>query len=261
MDASSLGFLALVGAVSFTLAFYGSAVGLILGHLRLPLLIYLLPTTAAGMATNLAISGAGAMTGALGHSFSGRVNLRLLALMGLPSLLGAALGGWFLVKVDSAWIRAGIGIFLVITGTNLMASPFTQPSEGGRLSQARILGEVLIGLGLGFLAALTGLMLGSLRLPMMIRILKIDPAEAVGTNMAIGCLTAFSGAISLWPRELQIPWLALLIAIPPTILGGFLGARFTGRFPKHILQRLVGLTIVTLGIGMTGEGLWRTLAA
>ena len=40
MDAHSLLLLTVIGVTSFALSFYGAAIGLILGHLRLPLLIY-----------------------------------------------------------------------------------------------------------------------------------------------------------------------------------------------------------------------------
>lgn len=259
MTVNELTFLSGIAAVSFALSFYGSAVGLILGHLRLPLLIYYLPSTAAGMATNLAISGAGAFTGSLRHARAGRVNLRLLLLMGLPSLLGAGLGAVLLLRVDSSLVRAAIGVFLVGTGLNLAFTQLTSEAAPVTLTRLRLLAEAVIGLAIGFLAALTGLMLGSLRLPMMIRLLKIDPAEAVGTNMAIGCVTALFGALTLWPRGEAIPLLPLLVAVPPTILGGYLGARYTGLFRKEMLQRLAGYTIVALGIGMAAEGVWRLL--
>src|SRR5262249_59306075 len=45
----------------------------------------------------------------------------------------------------------------------------------------------------------------------------------------------------------------------PTILGGYLGARFTGRFKKESLQRLVGATIALTGLGMAVEGVYQTL--
>src|SRR5437868_6786953 len=92
MDPHSFMILAAIGMTSFALSFYGAAIGLILGHLRLPLLIYYLPSTAAGMATNLAISGLGALTGSVRHARDGRVSLRLLALMGIPSIVGARPG-------------------------------------------------------------------------------------------------------------------------------------------------------------------------
>src|SRR5438094_7821150 len=116
MDPHSLLLLTVIGVTSFALSFYGAAIGLILGHLRLPLLIYYLPSTTAGMATNLAISGLGALTGSARHAREGRVSLRLLALMGIPSVVGALLGALFLLKVDSSWVRATIGLFLVGSG-------------------------------------------------------------------------------------------------------------------------------------------------
>jgi uncharacterized membrane protein YfcA len=259
MGGQSLLLFTAIGVVSFVLSFYGSAVGLILGHLRLPLLIYCLPSTAAGMATNLAVSGLGALTGAIRHARDGRMSLHLLALMGIPSVVGAALGGVLLVKIDSAWARVAVGACLVVSGVNLVLSRAAEGKRPSVLGPWRVLVEIVVGLGIGFLAAATGLMLGSLRLPMMIRLLKVDAGVAVGTNMAIGCLTAFAGAGTLWPAGVGLPLLPLLLIAPPTILGGYLGSRFTGRFNKGALQRLVGATIALTGLGMTTEGLWKTL--
>src|SRR5207302_242914 len=182
MDPHSLLLLTAIGVTSFALSFYGAAIGLILGHLRLPLLIYYLPSTAAGMATNLAISGLGALTGSVRHAREGRVSLRLLALMGIPSVVGALLGAFFLLRVDSSWARVAVGSFLMISGINLICTRTAGGATVNPFQAMRIVAEVLIGLAIGFLAAVTGLMLGSVRLPMMIRLLKVDPRVAVGTN-------------------------------------------------------------------------------
>src|SRR5262245_1890367 len=131
MDPHSLFILMLIGVTSFVLSFYGAAIGLILGHLRLPLLIYYLPSTAAGMATNLALSGLGALTGSVRHAREGRVSLRLLALMGIPSVLGALLGAFFLLQVDSSWARVAVGGFLMISGVNLVC---TRKAEGAAVN-------------------------------------------------------------------------------------------------------------------------------
>jgi uncharacterized membrane protein YfcA len=248
-----------IALASFALSFYGAAFGLILGHLRLPLLIYYLPSTAAGMAVNLAVSGLGALTGAFRHARAKRVSLQLVMLMGIPSVIGAALGALVLVQIDSAWARLIIGGFLLISGANLILSrsPESGPVPGFRA--LRLFGEAVLGLLIGFLAAVTGLMLGSVRLPVMIRMLKVDPGVAIGSNMAIGCLTAFAGAASLWPRGESFPLLPLLFIAPPTILGGYLGAHCTGRFRKETLRRLVGGTIALTGLGMTLEGVRNAL--
>ena len=259
MDAHTLFILTAIAVTSFALSFYGAAVGLVLGHLRLPLLIYYLPSTAAGMAANLVISGLGGLTGAVRHARSGNVSLHLLALMGIPSVIGALLGAFFLVRIDSAWARVAIGVFLVTSGVNLLFFRTTVATVANPFRALRVLWEILIGLAIGFLAAVTGLMLGSLRLPMMIRLHRVDPRVAVGTNMAIGCLTAFAGSLALWPKGVHLPLLTLLIVAPPTILGGYLGARFTSRVRKEALQCLVGCTVALTGVGMAAEGVWKTL--
>lgn len=261
MDTSALLFLAGVAALSFALSFYGAAVGLILGHLRLPLMVYYLPSTVAGMATNLAISGAGAFTGAMRHARAGRVSWPLVALMGVPSLAGALLGGLLLVRVEPSLTRLFIGGFLLWTGCTLFRPRSHQETSPINLRCGRLVLETVLGLALGVLSSLTGLMLGSLRLPVMIRLLRVDAEVAVGTNMVIGCLTALVGAISLWPLSEPVPWLPLLIVVPPTVLGGYLGARFTGRMSKELLHKLIGTTIVLTGLGMAGEAAWRLIAS
>ena len=256
MDWHSQLLLVVIAVVSFILAFYGAAVGLVLGHLRLPLLIYLLPSTAAGMATNLAVSGMGAFTGSIRHARDGRISLQMILLMGIPSIIGACLGALLLRQIDSVWARLGIGGFLIISGMNLCFSRGASGKSIPVLGTLRMIMEVVMGLLIGFLASVTGLMMGTVRLPVMIRMLRCDPGVAVGTNMAIGCMTAFAGAAGLWQAD-SFQWLPLLVVTPPTILGGYLGARLTGRFRKEALQLLVGLTIVLTGVGMAGEGAWK----
>src|SRR5262245_18020001 len=144
MDAHSLFILTVIAVTSFALSFYGAAVGLVLGHLRLPLLIYYLPSTAAGMATNLVISGLGGLTGAVRHARSGNVSLHLLALMGIPSVLGALLGAFFLVRIDSAWARVAIGIFLVTSGVNLLFLRTSVGTVAAPFRCLRVLWEIVI---------------------------------------------------------------------------------------------------------------------
>ncbi|HKB35723.1 MAG TPA: sulfite exporter TauE/SafE family protein [Gemmataceae bacterium] len=254
-------FLAALALASFVLSYYGAAVGLILGHLRLPLLIYSLPSAASGAATNLAISGVGALTGSLKHAREGRVSLQVLAIMGLPSVVGALLGAFLVIAIDTVWARLVVGGFLLLSGLNLALGSADEDEQGGLLRGPRLLLEAIIGLGIGFLAAVTGLMLGSLRLPMMIRLLKIDPRVAVGSNMAIGCLTAFAGAATLWTRGGTFHLVPILVVAPPTILGGYLGARWTQRIRKEALRGLVGWTVALTGLGMVAEGLWHVLGS
>ena len=59
MEPGNIWLLLVIAAVSFVLSFIGSSVGLVLGHLRLPLLIAYMKSPGGGAAMNLIISGTG----------------------------------------------------------------------------------------------------------------------------------------------------------------------------------------------------------
>jgi uncharacterized membrane protein YfcA len=80
---------------------------------------------------------------------------------------------------------------------------------------------------------------------------------AVGTNMAIGALTATVGMTTAWIMGSGFNLLALAIVGPPTIAGSYLGAALTARLSKQTLQRLLGWMITILGFLMMLEGLWK----
>jgi uncharacterized membrane protein YfcA len=55
--------------------------------------------------------------------------------------------------------------------------------------------QSVIGFLVGILGGLVGLILGSIRLPVIIKILKTEPKLAVGTNMFISSVIGISGFI------------------------------------------------------------------
>ncbi|MBY0457683.1 MAG: sulfite exporter TauE/SafE family protein [Gemmataceae bacterium] len=274
MDAERIALLVVTGVVSFVLSYVGAAAGLILGHLRLPLLVFTLGNPIAGASTNLAVSGAGALAGSLTHVRAGRVSWKVLLLMGIPSAVGAVVGVLFFVSVDAVWSHAVIGAMLVFSGWELVRAGRKEelekkggeggkddkddkdtkdgkdaapPDPPGRWTTAW---EIVIGLVLGAVAAVTGLMLGTIRLPMMIRWLRIDPAVAVGSNMVIGCVTAVAAALTAWGAGGGLHPLSVMIVGPPTILGSYLGARQTGALSPAKLKRLVGWVVAGSGVFM-----------
>lgn len=253
MTTDKVAFLVGTGLVSFALSYAGAAAGLILGHLRLPLLVYTLGSPIAGASTNLAVSGVGAVAGAWKHVREGRVSLPVLLMMGLPSIIGSAAGIVFFVSVDLFWSHVAIGGMLLFSGVALLRAKKDDDAAGGLPDRWVIPAEVAIGFGLGVMAAVTGLMLGTMRLPMMIKWLKVDPGVAVGSNMIIGCLTAVTAAGTAFLAGGGLDPLALLIVGPPTILGSYLGAKLTGKLSKEKLKRLVGVIVAGTGVFMCGQ--------
>lgn len=241
------------GAVSFALSYAGAAAGLILGHLRLPLLVYTLGSPIGGASTNLAVSGFGAIAGAVKHIRDGRVSLSVLLLMGLPSVIGSIAGVIFFVSVNLFWSHLAIGAMLLFSGIGLLRAKKDEDTGAGIPARWVLPAEIGIGFGLGVLAAVTGLMLGTMRLPMMIKWLKVDPGVAVGSNMLIGCLTAVTAAATAALAGGGLDLAALLIVGPPTILGSYLGAKLTGKLSKEKLKRLVGGIVAATGLFMCGQ--------
>ena len=259
MDLSSSVIYLSIIIVSFVLSFYGATVGLILGQLRLVLLLLVAQVPAVATATNLAISGTGAFAGALRHARHRRVSVRLLLTIGIPSAIAAFFGARVVTQIAPDWATRFIGLILVFSGLNLAFSRHSpSPVSGGGFRGSTLI-EVVSGVVLGALSSLVGLMLGSLRLPLMIRVLKVDPAHAVGTNMAIGFFTSALATIGALTSQGLVSSLdasntggidpvMLLVAVPPTILGAHLGARMTGRFRKEQLKALIGWTVCVIGI-------------
>ncbi|MGL4554177.1 MAG: TSUP family transporter, partial [Gemmataceae bacterium] len=166
---------------------------------------------------------------------------------GGPSVLGAvAAAALFARHVPPPAAQAVIGVVLVVSGLSLLTP--VRASAGGRPSVAL---EVAIGFALGALTAATGLMLGSLRLPVMMRLLDLDPKVAAGTNMTIGCATVLTGvAVSLLTADVRWPALGvvLLAVVPPTVAGGWLGGRLTARLSEGAVRRLAGGLIAASGV-------------
>jgi uncharacterized membrane protein YfcA len=80
---------------------------------------------------------------------------------------------------------------------------------------------------------------------------------AVGSNMAIGCLTGLVGALTvlLLGHGLLFTGLVpvLVAVLPPTVVGGYLGGWLTGYLSKERVKWLAGWIIALTGVLMVGQ--------
>src|SRR5665809_125524 len=91
----------------------GARAGLVLGNLRLPLVVLLASSPAAGAGANVAVSGAAAVASAATHASGGRVNWRLFAWMAPPSLAGGIVGGVASGLLPDRLLLAAIGLVVL----------------------------------------------------------------------------------------------------------------------------------------------------
>jgi uncharacterized protein len=234
--------LALVAVWCFVVALAGGAVGLVLGNIRLPVIILAASNPAAGAGANIGISGAVALTAALAHIRAGRIDWRLVAWLTPPSMAGAVVGGYLSGKVPKTAFLVTIGVVLLLMAVDLLRR--RAPAEPRQMTPAE---TVLIGGGTGLLGGFVGLILGSLRLPALLRMGE-PLAKAIGTNVTVGFFVGGAGVLGHLPGG--VDWTLLAVGSGASVPGALLGSRLTGRLPEAQLKRAIAAILVVAGIAV-----------
>jgi uncharacterized membrane protein YfcA len=260
---------AVVAAVGgLVTGFVGGMVGLVLGRPRLLLVYWALPNNPVDAAgTNILVSSLAAATGAWSHFREHRIDFVVLGLMGIPSFAGAFLGGFFGGQAPKAALLIVVGILTTWYGYTLIKgrrggrrqredNPGSATAEGAAvvtqtslasLSVRRRLLEISLGFIIGLFGGVVGLILGQLRLPAMIEVLRMDPRMAAGTNLAIGFFTGIFGFAGHL-LHLEVNWPVLVVLGATSMLGSYLGAKQTGKVSRQTLMRWMGVVMVITSV-------------
>jgi uncharacterized protein len=239
----------------FAVALAGGLVGLVLGNIRLPLVLLLASSPAAGAGANIGVSGVAALTAATVHVRAGRINWRLFAWMAPPSMVGAVVGGYISGILPEEVLLAIIGALLLYFGIDLLRPRHQapRPAAEGDAPQLDIRAAVVTGALIGVLGGLVGLILGALRMPALLRYVGEVPARAVGTNLAVGVCVGVAGVIGHTPEG--IDWDLLGIGAAASVPGALLGARLTGRLSERQLLQAIGAVLVVAGCATLAQAL------
>jgi hypothetical protein len=229
----------------FGVACAGGALGLVLGNIRLPAVLLVASSPAAGAGANIGISGVAAFAAAAAHIRAGRINWRLFAWMAPPSMAGAVVGGLISGAIPDTALLLVIGAALVYFGVDLLRRKPEQPKATGG-DGLDIRAAVVSGALIGVLGGLVGLILGSLRMPALLRWVGEVPARAVGTNLAVGFWVGLAGVVGHLPGG--VDWTALGVGAAASVPGALVGARLTGKLSEQQLLRGIGAILVVAGI-------------
>jgi len=222
--------------------------GLVLGTLRLPLIVALTGSPLSAAGTNIAISAASAAAGALRHLREGRVDWRIVAWTAPPSIVGAVVGALVADDVSDRLLYGLIAAILVWSGVDLALRPVA-PRRRERLRVAR--GGVFA-FFIGVLGGAVGVILGTLRMPALIRAVGMDVRRAAGTNLVVGFVLGIA-AFAVHAGESGIQWDVLAAGLAGAIPGGWLGAQATGRFSENALRLALGVVLVAVGIAFGAQ--------
>jgi uncharacterized membrane protein YfcA len=237
--------LAGVAVWSFVVAVAGGVVGLVLGNLRLPLFVAAASSPAAGGGANIAVSGIAAATAGAAHIRAGRINWRLFGWMAPPSVVGALAGGYFAGRVPKTALLLVIAAVLLFSGLDLL---LRRPREARRRAEPSVLAAVVSGAVIGLLGGFVGLILGSLRMPALLRLVGEPASRAVGTNLAVGVCVGVAGLLGHLPNGAP-DWKLIAVGGAASIPAALLGARLTGRLSEPALVRAIGAVLLVASAG------------
>ncbi len=238
--------LALVAIWSFAVAVAGGVAGLVLGNMRLPVVLQFSSSAAAGAGANVAISAASAFTASIAHWRGGRIDWRLFWLMAPPSLLGGIAGGLISGLLPQRLLLATIALVVLygaleLTRHRRRAQTRTPPSGGRWVA-------ISIAFAVGVLGGLVGLILGTLRLPAMVKWLGTAPKAAVGTNAATGVVVGIGGLIGHLAGG--VDWDLLAAGCAGAVPGAYVGAQLTGRLDDNALLKTIAAILVVAGVSL-----------
>ena len=239
----------------FVVAAAGGLVGLVLGNIRLPATLLIASTAAAGTGANLIISAAAAGTAAIAHLRAGRIDWRLFAWMLPPSIAGALVGGYLSGVLPQDALLLVIAAVLLYSAFDLSrwTPPARRPAaEGDEPLDLRA--AVLSGAVIGVLGGIVGLILGSLRMPALLKWVHATPARAAGTNVAVGFFVGIAGAVGHLPSE-PPDWTVAAVGAAASIPGALLGARLTGRLSELQLVRAIAAVLLVAGVATAVQAL------
>ena len=225
--------------------------GLVLGTLRLPLIVLVTGSPLAAAGTNIAISAAAAGAGGLKHAREGRVDWRVVGWTAPPSVAGAIAGALLANGVfPEALVYGLISAVLVWSGVDLAFRPVTaRPREHLRVGRGGALAFVI-----GVLGGAAGVILGTLRMPTLIRSVGLDVRRAAGTNLVVGFLLGIAG-FATYAAGTGVDWDVLTVGLAGAIPGGWLGARVSGRVPENVLRLALGAVLILIGVAFAVQAI------
>jgi hypothetical protein len=222
----------------------------VLGTLRLPLIVLATGSPVAGAGTNIAISAAAAATGGWRHAREGRVDWRIVAWMAPPSVAGAVLGALVAGDVPQRGLFAAIALVLVWSGIDLALRPVAPRTR----ERPRVAPALASGFGIGALGGAIGVILGTLRMPALVRAVGLDVRRAAGTNLVVGFLLGLAG-FATHAAALGVRWDVLAAGLAGALPGAWLGARATGRLSETALRTALGVTLAIVGLAFAARAL------
>lgn len=240
-------------ATGFVLGLLGSGGSII----ALPALIYMLGVAPkSAIAMSLGVVAVTATLATFNHARRGNVDLKVAlvfasfgavgtyagARLGVVTPVGVQLTLFALVMYAAAWRMRKRPVSLAVAAGGLKLSADGTAALGGcqQFFSPCMAHIALAGVGVGLLTGLVGVGGGFLIVPALVLLSGIPMKQAVGTSLAIvaaNSATGFAGYLGGVP----IAWNLMAGFTAVTVLGSFIGGRFSNRLSQDALKRVFAL--------------------
>lgn len=223
--------------------------------LTVPALMWFgLPADLANGTSRIAVLAQG-LTASLGFLRAGKLDLRQLAPIAVPSVLGAGLGAYTAtVLPNRVFTPILIGTLIVMAASMFLDPKRFAPPEGAtpldpRARPGALLTLFFAGFYGGFLQAGVGIVL----LFVFARFLHIDLVRGNGLKVAV--IFAYSIlAVLVFAARAQVAWLAGVSLAVGQMLGALWGVRTSLRMSQATLQKVVFWIVVAMAVALLFRG-------
>lgn len=212
-----------------------------------PILLYLLhqPVHVA-TGTSLAVVGAAALVGTIGHFRKGNLDLHSALLFGAASMAAAPAGAWMHRFVSERATLISFAGLLFAASARMLFGAAPPPSKSQRPDALRVLP---LGLLLGLLTGFLGVGGGFIIVPVLCWGAKLPLRLAIGTSLAVIAMTSATGIIGHWMQG-NVNVGLLVSCGTGAMLGAIVGARLSGKLPERPIRYAFATMAAALGVYM-----------
>ena len=154
------------------------------------------------------------------------------------------------VERPEGFLLGLISVVLFYSGLDILLSLRPGPEKPGDPRAFAAVSGAIIGL----IGGAVGLILGTLRMPALLKGVGLTAHKAVGTNLVVGFFLGVSGFLGHLVR-LEVEWDVLAVSVAAAIPGAWLGARLTGRMSEATLKRAIGVALLVISIVIAAAAL------
>jgi uncharacterized membrane protein YfcA len=194
-----------------------------------------------------------ATVSALRAASARQVDWTKVALVGIPGMIGSALGGWAAHWLNDFVQMALFAALALVAAWRMVAQG--EPHEAATRTRSsetmERMAAVGVGGGIGVFTGLVGVGGGFLLVPALSLLLRLPMRLAIGTSLSIIALNSAVGFVGNRvgdPRDVHPDWQAVAVVALCGVIGSLAGARISQRLPQHVLRRVFAALLVVVAL-------------